>query len=283
MTTRSQYSTVVETARAYYNSDDADNFYYHVWGGEDIHIGLYQSADESIAAASRRTVERMAGKLPELKPGMRVIDLGGGYGGAMRYLAHEVGCSSVVLNISEKENERDREMNRQQKVDHLIEVRDGDFADMPYPDASFDAAWSQDAILHADDRRSVVNEVARLLKPGGRFVFTDPMQTDDAPTEKLQPIYDRIHLESLASPGFYRRAAEEAGLVAEEFEEHAEMLPTHYARVLAELEARGDDLIAKRTCGEEYIQRMKKGLQHWVDGGRQGHLTWGIFVVRKPA
>ena len=34
------YSSVVKTAQEYYDSDDADNFYYHVWGGEDIHVGL---------------------------------------------------------------------------------------------------------------------------------------------------------------------------------------------------------------------------------------------------
>lgn len=37
----SAYSEVVETARDYYNSPDADNFYFHIWGGEDIHVGLY--------------------------------------------------------------------------------------------------------------------------------------------------------------------------------------------------------------------------------------------------
>ena len=47
-------------ARDYYNSTDADNFYFHIWGGEDIHVGLYESDDEPIAEASRRTVERMA-------------------------------------------------------------------------------------------------------------------------------------------------------------------------------------------------------------------------------
>ena len=45
------YSQIVETARSYYNSDDADNFYFHVWGGTDIHIGLYEIPGESIAVA----------------------------------------------------------------------------------------------------------------------------------------------------------------------------------------------------------------------------------------
>ena len=47
------------TARSYYDSEDADTFYSSVWGGEDIHVGLYRTDDEEIAPASRRTVEQM--------------------------------------------------------------------------------------------------------------------------------------------------------------------------------------------------------------------------------
>ena len=49
----------VDIARDYYNSDDADHFYFHVWGGEDIHVGLYAHDDEAIAPASHRTVTRI--------------------------------------------------------------------------------------------------------------------------------------------------------------------------------------------------------------------------------
>ncbi|MDH5409605.1 MAG: SAM-dependent methyltransferase, partial [Gammaproteobacteria bacterium] len=54
------YSEAVATARDYYNSEDADNFYNIIWGGEDIHIGLYESTNESIVEASHRTVRHMA-------------------------------------------------------------------------------------------------------------------------------------------------------------------------------------------------------------------------------
>ena len=277
------YSDAVNTARDYYNSDDADNFYFHIWGGEDIHIGLYRSETESIATASRRTVEALADKLGKIGPNNRVLDIGGGYGGAMRHLARTFGCRCVVLNLSEVENERDRAMNREHGLDHLIEVVDGDFAAIPFEDASFDAVWSQDAILHSDRREQVVREVGRVLRPDGHFAFTDPMQADDAPVDRLQPIYDRIHLESLASPSFYQKAGKGAGLQLVSWDPHPEELARHYARVLRELESRGPELVAQKICSREYIDRMKQGLQHWIDGGQAGHLTWGIFVFKKPS
>ncbi len=272
-------STAVNTAREYYNSSDADNFYYNIWGGEDIHVGLYKSDDEPIFDASRRTVDQMASKIPDLNENHRVLDLGAGYGGAARYLAKKFGCSVVCLNLSEVENERDRQMNAQQGLADKIEVVDGSFEEVPFEDASFDIIWSQDSILHSGNREKVIKEVVRLLKPGGHFVFTDPMQADDCPEGVLQPILDRIHLETLGSPQFYIDACQKLGLTFKEFDDNTPQLPRHYARVLAETEARENEL--KGKVSKEYIDRMKTGLKNWVDGGKKGYLAWGIFHFTK--
>lgn len=274
-----KYTGAVETAREYYNSEDADNFYHRVWGGEDIHVGLYEHELEPIVDASRRTVAHMADTVGELSPEDRVIDLGAGYGGAARYFAGTFGCRVVALNLSEVENRRDREKNRAQGLDELIEVVDGSFESVPYPDESFDVVWSQDSFLHSGDREAAIREAARLLKPGGWFIFTDPMQTDDCPEGVLDPILERIHLDSLGSPGFYRECCARYGLYEVGFEDHSEQLPRHYGRVLAELEAREDEL--EGHVSKAYRERMKKGLRHWVEGGRNGYLCWGIFRFRK--
>lgn len=283
MSQQQTYSDVVETARAYYNSADADNFYFDIWGGEDIHIGLYRSDDEPIAEASRRTVRRMA-DVAEIKltPATRVLDLGAGYGGSMRYLAEQFGCHCVALNLSEVENERDREMNEKAGLADRIDVVDGDFTALDFDDESFDLVWSQDAFLHSGDRARVCAEAVRVLKPGGRLVFTDPMQADDAPVDRLQPIYDRIHLDSLGSPGFYRETLGSLGMREVDFEDHSEQLPRHYARVRQAL-IENEDELRERGVSDDYIERMKTGLQHWVDGGNKGYLTWGIFVFEKAA
>ena len=269
----------VDTARDYYDSQDADNFYAIIWGGEDIHIGLYESESDSIFDASRRTVQRMAAAVPGLGETSRVLDIGSGYGGAARYLARTYGCQVVALNLSEVENRRARALNQEQGLADKIEVVEGSFEALPYPDDSFDVVWSQDAMLHSGARDKVVAEVARVLKPGGRFVFTDPMQSDNCPEGVLQPIKDRIHLQSLGSPVFYREQAARAGLKEESFSELTEHLVNHYGRVRAETEARGDAL--SRRVSAAYIERMKTGLGHWVDGGKRGYLSWGIFLFRK--
>lgn len=272
-------SGAVRTARDYYNSDDANSFYSSIWGGEDIHIGLYDSGEDSIFDASRRTVARIASLLGDLDETTRVLDIGSGYGGAARVLARLYGCHVVALNLSEVENARARALNVEQGLDARIDVVDGSFEEIPYPDAVFDVVWSQDAILHSGDRTKALAEVARVLKPGGRFVFTDPMQADDCPDGVLHPILERIHLESLGSPGFYREVAARLRLEEEDFVRLTPHLVMHYSRVLQETDRRGDELVKLVSRG--YIERMKKGLRHWIDGGEKGYLVWGIFRFRK--
>jgi len=272
------YSQEVNIARDYYNSHDADNFYAIIWGGEDIHIGLYANDQDAITEASHRTVRHMAERL-SLNPEHKVLDIGSGYGGAARYLASSFGCSITALNLSEKENERARTLNAERGLADKINVIDGSFEAIPAADNSFDVVWSQDAILHSGHREKVLQEVARVLKPGGHFIFTDPMAADDCPDGVLEPILNRIHLSSLGSPQFYRQTATEFGMKEVLFEEHTNQLILHYSRVLEETEKHQDKLI--ETIDADYVERMKKGLSYWIDGGKEGYLAWGIFIFEK--
>ncbi|OLM16934.1 MULTISPECIES: methyltransferase domain-containing protein [unclassified Pseudonocardia] len=266
------------TARSYYDSEDADNFYSRVWGGEDIHVGLYETPDEEIAAASRRTVARM-GEIAGITSGTRVLDLGSGYGGAARQLARNLGAHVHCLNLSPVENERNARLTKEQGLDGLVTVATGTFEDVPVEDASVDVVWSQDAFLHSGDRETVLGEVARVLKPGGQVVFTDPMAVDGLDQSSIQPILDRIQLATMATPGFYTEGLETRGFTSVTFHDHAAQLPTHYRRVREELVAREQELAA--AISGTYIANMKAGLQHWVDGGNAGKLTWGVVHAVK--
>jgi sarcosine/dimethylglycine N-methyltransferase len=275
------YSSVVKTAQEYYNSDDADNFYFHVWGGEDIHVGLYDSPDEDIASASERTVATIASRLEQVGPESRVIDVGAGYGGAARWLARHYACHVTCLNLSEAQNQRNRSLTEAQGLSDHIDVVDGSFETIPSPAAQFDAAWSQDAILHSGHREQVFNEVDRVLKPGGEFIFTDPMQADDCPAGVLQPVLERIHLDSLGSFAFYREQAKRLGWEELGVLDLTPQLVTHYSRVRQELEQRRESLAGK--VSDEYMTRMIQGLGHWIEAGSKGYLAWGILHFRKPA
>lgn len=273
------YSTTVETARTYYNSNDADSFYAAIWGGEDIHIGIYQQPEgDSIFEASHRSVEKLASLLT-LTDSSRVLDIGAGYGGTARYLAKIYGCHVDCLNLSEIQNQRNRDLNQAQALSDKIQVIDGSFEAIPTPAAQYDVVCSQDAILHSGNRRLVLEEVARVLKSGGVFVFTDPMQSDDCPPQVLQPVLDRIHLDSLGSIGFYTEQLNTLGFERTQVIEMTEQLINHYSHVRQEITQRYDELL--KQCSKAYIDRMKIGLGHWIDAGKNGYLRWGFLRFRK--
>ena len=276
-----KHEGITKIAQDYYDSDDADNFYFTIWGGEDIHVGLYKSDDEPIRDASRRTVDEMASRL-KLKEDTSFLDIGAGFGGGVRHLAQKHGMKKLVaLNLSTTQNRRNREMNATAGLADRIRVVDAAFENIPEPDASFDVVWCQDSILHSGEKAKVFQEVDRVLEPGGDFIFTDPMQADDCPEGVLGPVLARIHLEEMGSFAKYRAFAKELGWEEISVDDHSHQLPRHYGRVRAELIANEAEL--KRVCSETYLENMKKGLQHWVDAGNAGHLAWGIMHFRKPA
>ena len=274
-----ELTRVEETARTYYNSDDAEEFYSRIWGGEDIHIGLYSSDSISIADASRATVENMARFLPRRDEPLKVLDLGAGYGGAARFLAMNHNCQVDCLNLSEAQNERNRLLTGEQGLDAKIRVFDGSFEEVPFPDASYDVVWSQDAFLHSGRRELVIQEAARVLKPGGHLIFTDIMQTDDCPQGVLEPILNRIHLETLGSPAFYKETTTKFGLDFLSFEELTAHLVKHYSQVLKNLQNREEELAG--TVSLEYMRNMQTGLEHWINGGQKGYLCWGVQNFQK--
>lgn len=270
-----------EVTEDYYDSDDADTFYSTIWGGEDLHIGMYDDTS-NIREASDKTIAEMADRLPGIGPDSRVLDLGAGYGGAMRRLVEKTGCDAVCLNISETQNTYNQKKIAEAGLSKKISVKHGVFEDVPYEDASFDAVWSQDAFLHSDQRDAVIAEAFRVLKPGGHLIFTDPMQANDVPEGVLQPVYDRLQLNSLGSPRFYSEAAETVGFQTLAQEDMTHQLRAHYARVREELIANHDKL---RDAGAslEYLEKMTIGLENWVKAADAGHLAWGIQLFRKPA
>jgi len=275
-----QYSQAVKTAQEYYNSNDADNFYFHIWGGEDIHIGLYEDEKESVTSASQRTVATMAEHILEIQSGSRVIDLGAGYGGAARWLTNSFGCDVTCINLSETQNERNRALSNEAGLADKIEVHDASFEAIPCTESTFDIAWSQDAILHSGHRSKVMDEVDRVLKHGGEFIMTDPMQADDCPPGVLQPVLDRIHLDSLGSFDFYKKEAERLGWKVVGTEDLTFQLIRHYSRVRETLSERREEL--EQHISAEYIDRMIQGLGCWTDAGDKGYLAWGIMHFRKP-
>ncbi len=271
----------IQKSTDYYNSSDTDNYYRAIWGGESIHVGIFDQPEISIRDAARRAVTYLAGRLDSIGPDKTVIDLGSGLGGPIRQLVADYGCKGVALNASALELTAMAKFNEAEGFADKITPLEGNYEDIPMEDAQVDIAWSQEAFLHCGDRAKLMREVFRILKPGGEFVFADPMATPTAPAEVLQPMLDRANLVSFGTVEGYLEDAKAAGFKDRGYEDRTEDFLTNYRTIVAETRARHDEL--KQEISEAFLEKIGNGMQYWVDGGEAGHMVWGSFHFVKPA
>jgi cyclopropane fatty-acyl-phospholipid synthase-like methyltransferase len=139
--------------------------------GHDWHLGYWLNA-ATIAESAERLNAVMAARLA-VEPGMRVLDVGCGVGGSACFIAAATGAQVVGISNSRPGLEEAARFAKAQHVDHLVSFQFGEMQQIPFPDASFDRVWSCEALHNVADKSSVVPELARVLRPGGRVVLGD--------------------------------------------------------------------------------------------------------------
>ena len=106
-------------------------------------------------------------------PESMFVDLGCGCGGPGLWVARETGASLVGIDLSSVAVEQAALRAREFSVAGRARFEIGDFTALHFANQAFDAAMSVDALWLVSDKRAALHEVARLLKPGARFVFTN--------------------------------------------------------------------------------------------------------------
>ncbi|KAK3300787.1 S-adenosyl-L-methionine-dependent methyltransferase [Chaetomium fimeti] len=125
--------------------------------------------------------EKTFAGLARLTKDMRVLDLGCGIGGPARTIAAAVGCSIVGITSNAWHVERGSALTEEAGLGHLVTLVEGDFLKLPFPDESFDAAYSVESLCYAPDPAAVYREIKRVLKPGAPFTFHDFAMTENSP------------------------------------------------------------------------------------------------------
>ncbi len=103
-----------------------------------------------------------------LKPGQKVLDIGGFDGFLSSRLKDEIGISPVVLDTDLEGLEMAKKRG--------LETCPASALNMPFDDASFDAALCLDVIEHLQDEDSLLKEIFRILRPGGLLIMTVPVK-----------------------------------------------------------------------------------------------------------
>lgn len=267
----------------YYDSKDADEFYWQTWGGENIHIGIYDDKSNNIKTASQNTTKKLLdlGKKYLKTSSPKIADLGSGYGGVSRYLCKELNAEVSAINISEIENNRHQILNTQYGLAEKINILHASFEDIPLQEKYFDLIWCQDALLHSSNKPKFFSEVSRIMKNDSYFILTDILQNENVQSFEIKEILDRIKLNSMGTFNTYKNLSEKNSLKIIHWENRTDMLVRHYSEVLKKLNDSKKQLM--NSISESFIDNMSRGLDLWVKGGMNNKINWGIFLFKKSS
>jgi len=114
----------------------------------------------------------LADHLP-IKSGQHILDIGCGLGGPARYIAHRFQCHVRGIDITKSFVATANKLTALLRMERQVNIEHGDGQHLPYPDSSFDGAYTQHVTMNVADRAGFFREAYRVLKPGAFFAVTE--------------------------------------------------------------------------------------------------------------
>jgi len=216
-----------------------------------------------------------------LSPGKILLDVACGSGGPALRIAERTGCSIVGVDVHKDGVANGNSLAAQRGMGERAKFQVADAtAQMPFPDESFDAITCIDAINHMDDRPRVIAQFARLLKLGGRLLFTDPVTVTGPLTKEEMTIRSSIGFFLFVPAGYDQRVIEETGhlklLLSEDVTENMATIARSRGTVRA---ARADAL--RQIEGDETYEKQQRFFEVAARIARERRLSRFLYVAEK--
>jgi tocopherol O-methyltransferase len=258
--------------------DVVSPYYYSLWG-DHIHHGYWIRGDESKETAQIQLIEHLA-QLANIKTGLRILDIGCGFGGSSLYLAKKYGATSTGITISPVQVQMANEAAAKTNLDASFLLMDAEDMQFAQP---FDLLWSVESISHYHDPRKFFASAVKFLKPGGCFALTDWFQKENLlPADRkkfIEPIEKGMMVE-LRGMNEYSDFLVSSGLQVV----HRQDLTLNCARSWDI----GLDIIKDKTfwslaakLGAEFVTNLK-AFHAMRAGFASGNFVYGLFVAKMP-
>jgi sarcosine/dimethylglycine N-methyltransferase len=269
----------VDKTTLHYGRTGIDQLYARVWG-DSIQFGFYDSPATDLEAAVVETKRRMLSAAC-LGAHAHVLEVGSGWGATARYLARAAGLKVTATNVEDDHLVVGRTLAVLSGVGSLVTNEYADFQDLPFVDQMFDAWWAQEATVHATDKPMMFSEAWRVLKPGGRIVFTDQItRVANCTEDDLARICARHGSDDAFDTEGFVGALADAGFKDIDTQDWSVHMNRHFTNLVIRLEQTYDRLID--DIPEAVVDFNLNMWRFGRDLSAKGGMGWVCFTATKP-
>jgi SAM-dependent methyltransferase len=131
-------------------------------------------------SGGKPATQRLA-RLAGLRPGLSVLDVGGGLGGPARTLAVEFGCAVTLVDLTESYVSAGRALTALVDLEDRVTHRLGNALALPEDGGPWDVVWTQNSGMNIEDKARLYAGFSRALGPGGLLALQEPMAGPGGP------------------------------------------------------------------------------------------------------
>ncbi|MFE5329294.1 SAM-dependent methyltransferase [Embleya sp. NPDC056575] len=270
--------------------DEFGDLYGLILGDAAIHVGMWVTpgarnraaglTDLANLAMDRQTDHYIAAL--DLGPDDHLLDIGCGTGGPALRAARATGARVTGITVSGSQVELCRARADEAGLADRVGFALADAMDLgkEYEDESYDAAWAIDSFAHMENRLAVLRQAWRVLRPGGRLLFTEFTKRGEPTPEHLavwRAVWTSPPPQTPAA--LLERVTTEAGFHLERLENHTDSFVVtgdlmdifyreHHERILARY---GAETTANMDAAMPKLRELINE-----------YMGYFVFVVRKP-
>lgn len=230
------------------------------------------------------TVDEYERLLPglALSPESQLIEVASGSGGPAIHVARTVGCHVTGIDASADAVMTAASLATDAGASARVRFQHGDAnVPLPFADGAYDAVLCVDAMNHLPDRIGVLREWTRVLRPGGRALFTDPVVVTGPVTSHELALRSSIGEFLFVPPGVNERLIAAAGLHLIAVDDVTDNAARIAGRWHAARQARRDALVEME--GEARFAGLQRFFQAVHDLSRERRLSRLAYLAEKPA
>ena len=239
--------------------------------GEDMGQSSWLTAEEWLRFADQLGIDANT----------NVLEVGSGSGGPAVYLAAARGCRLTGVDINEHGVRNAALLADGRGLSDRVEFKAVDASKpLPFAEGRFDVVVSNDAICHIRDRGDVLRDWSRVLRPGGRVLFTDALVLTGIMSHDEIATRSSIGFYLFVPPGENERLLREAGFEIVSVEDVTANAATVAGRWHDARERQRDVLVTRE--GQANFDGLQKFLSCVHTVSEQRRLSRFAYLAQKP-